>query len=347
VAEPSNQVIDAPAPAPASPARPSASTPPLGSGFRTPLVDRIAERLIKALATVAILAIALIFLFVVKEAVPLFFEPEAQEELSGLASLFVPRQWAGHDEAIFMWQPVGDVGKFNIVPLFVGTLKITALGMLFATPAAVLAAVFVSMYAGARWREILKPIIELLASVPSVVIGFFALMILASLTQDLFGFTYRLNAFVAGLGLAIAIAPVIFTVSEDALSSVPKDLEAAALALGARKYQVVLRVALPAAIPGIAAAMILGFGRAIGETMVVLMASGNAAVMEVFDPSTSARTVTATIASELGEVGHGDPHWRVLFLLGSLLFVVTFVLNRGAVVIVDRLHRKLTAGGRP
>jgi phosphate transport system permease protein len=331
--------------APARKSRPSVT--PLGTGLRTPRSHRIAEGAIRAIAFLSILAIVSIFVVIAKEALPLFFEPEAQEELSGLASLFVPRQWAGHDEAIFMWQPVGDVGKFNIVPLFVGTLKITALGMLFATPAAVLAAVFVSMYAGARWREILKPIIELLASVPSVVIGFFALMILASLTQDLFGFTYRLNAFVAGLGLAIAIAPVIFTVSEDALSSVPKDLEAAALALGARKYQVVLRVALPAAIPGIAAAMILGFGRAIGETMVVLMASGNAAVMEVFDPSTSARTVTATIASELGEVGHGDPHWRVLFLLGSLLFVVTFVLNRGAVVIVDRLHRKLTAGGRP
>jgi len=105
-------------------------------------------------------------------------------------------------------------------------------------------------------------------------------------------------------------------------------------------------VVLPAALPGIAAAAILGFGRAIGETMVVLMASGNAAVMEVLDPTTSARTVTATIASELGEVGQGDPHWRVLFLLGTMLFVVTFVLNRIAVVVVERLHRRLTAASK-
>jgi phosphate transport system permease protein len=105
----------------------------------------------------------------------------------------------------------------------------------------------------------------------------------------------------------------------------------------------VLRVVLPAALPGIAAGVILGFGRAIGETMVVLMASGNAAVMQVLDPTTSARTVTATIASELGEVAQGDAHWRVLFLLGALLFLVTFVLNRLAVTVVDRLHRRLTA----
>jgi phosphate transport system permease protein len=140
---------------------------------------------------------------------------------------------------------------------------------------------------------------------------------------------------------------VIFTVSEDALNAVPRDLEAAALALGARKHQVVLRVVLPAALPGIAAAAILGFGRAIGETMVVLMASGNAAVVEMFDCTTSARTVTATIASELGEVTPGDPHWRVLFLLGAMLFVITFVLNRIAVAVVTRLHRRLTGSAQP
>lgn len=336
--QPSEHVIAAPGPA----ARRSVAPRPR---YRAPLVDRAAEIAIKGLATIAVLAIALIFLFIAKEAIPLFFEPEAQAELGGLSALFSPRQWRGYDEAVFVWQPVGDVGKFNVVPLLVGTLKITVLGMLIALPLAVGAAVFVSQYAGKRWKEILKPTIELLASVPSVVLGFFALIVLASLVQDLFGFRYRLNAFVAAIGLAIAIAPVIFTVAEDALSAVPRDLEAAALALGARKHQVVLRIVLPAALPGIAAAGILGFGRAIGETMVVLMASGNAAVVELFDPASSARTITATIASELGEVGQGDPHWRVLFLLGSMLFVITFVLNRLAVNVVERLTRRLTASG--
>ncbi|AKF11188.1 phosphate ABC transporter permease subunit PstC [Sandaracinus amylolyticus] len=320
--------------------------PPLGRGYRAPLMDRIAERVILVLATVAVLAIALIFIFVAKEAIPIFFEPEAQEEISGLLSLFVPHQWPGYEEAVYVWQPVGGTPKYNIVPLFVGTLKITFVGMVFAVPLAVLAAVFVSQYVSPRWRDVLKPAIELLASVPSVVLGFFALMLLATFVQDAFALTYRLNAIVAGIALGLAIAPVVFTVAEDAITSVPKHYEAAALALGARKHQVVLRVVLPAALPGIAAAIILGFGRAIGETMVVLMASGNAAVMEIFDPTTSARTVTATIASELGEVAQGDAHWRVLFLLGAMLFVVTFVLNRFAVVVVERLHKRLTAGGQ-
>lgn len=314
--------------------------------YRAPLGDRVAEVVIKVLASVAVVSILLIFVFIAKEAAPIFWELSSQEEIGGLGTLFSPRQWSGYDEAVFIWQPVGEIGKFNVVPLFVGTLKVTLVAMLVAVPIAVLAAVYVSQYAGRRGKEILKPAIELLASVPSVVLGFFALMILATLAQDLFGWTYRLNAFVAAIGLAIAIAPVIFTVSEDALAAVPRDLQTAALALGARKYQVVLRVVLPAALPGIAAASILGFGRAIGETMVVLMASGNAAVMEVFDPTSSARTVTATIASELGEVTQGDPHWRVLFLLGSMLFVVTFVLNRVAAIVVDRLQRRLSASGR-
>src|SRR5690606_18462486 len=136
--------------------------------------------------------------------------------------------------------------------------------------------------------------------------------------------------------------PVIFTISEDALQAVPRSLSDAALALGARKYQIALRVVVPAALPGIAAGVVLGFGRAIGETMIVLMASGNAAVVDAFDFGSSARTVTATIAAELGEVAQGDPHWRVLFFLGVLLFAVTFVLNLVGAIIVRRLQRKLT-----
>jgi phosphate transport system permease protein len=317
---------------------------PLGTGYRAPWSDRIAEAVIRGLALVSVLSIALIFVFIAKEAIPLFFEPEAQQEFGGLGALFSPRAWPGYDASVFIWQPVGGTPKMNLVPLFVGTLKITALGMLISIPLAVLAAIFVSQYATRRAREVLKPALELMASIPSVVLGFFALMVLASLMQDTLGLPSRLNAFVAAVGLAIAITPVVFTVSEDALSSVPRELAAAALALGARKHQVVLRIVLPAALPGIAAGAILGFGRAIGETMIVLMASGNAAVVELFDPTSSARTVTATVASELGEVTPGDAHWRVLFLLGSLLFVVTFALNRLAVWVVEALQRRWTAG---
>ena len=326
-----------------------ASRPPrpkLGTGFRAPLADRIAELVIRVLAFAAVAAIVLIFVFIAKEALPLFWEPDAQDEIGGLSALIVPRVWPGHTDAAYLWQPVGDVPKLNVVPLFLGTLRITVLAMLIAVPLAILAAIYVSQYAPPRLREILKPAIELLASIPSVVLGFFSLIVVATIVQDIFGLTYRLNALVAAIGLSLAVIPLVFTITEDALRAVPKELEAAALALGARKHQVVTRVIVPAALPGIAAAVILGLGRAIGETMVVLMASGNAAVMDVFSPGASGRTVTATIASELGEVTQGDAHWRVLFLLGAVLFLVTFVLNRIGTIIVDRLHQHLTAGRR-
>ena len=132
----------------------------------------------------------------------------------------------------------------------------------------------------------------------------------------------------------------VFTVAEDAMSNVPRALRAASDALGASRWQTASRLVLPAASPGIFAAVMLGFGRAIGETMIVLMASGNAAVVELFDPTTSVRTVTATIAAELGEVAQGDAHWRVLFLLGTLLFVVTFVVNSAAELVRQRLRQR-------
>lgn len=327
-------------------AAPRPSRPKLGTGFKTPLVDRIAEATIRVFAFTAIAAIVLIFVFIAKEAVPLFWEPEAQAHFGGLGALVMPRVWPGHHDSELLWQPVGEIAKMNVVPLFLGTLRVTTMSMVIAVPLAVLSAIYVSQYAPRRTRELLKPAIELLASIPSVVLGFFSLIVVASVVQDLFGLTYRLNALVAAIGLAMAVVPLVFTISEDALRAVPRELEAAALALGARKHQVVLRVVLPAALPGIAAAVILGLGRAVGETMVVLMASGNAAVMDVLSPGASARTVTATIASELGEVTQGDAHWRVLFLLGSVLFLVTFVLNRAGAIVVDRLHQRLTASRR-
>jgi phosphate transport system permease protein len=321
-----------------------AERPPLGQSFRPPLGERLAEQLIYVLAMTAVAAIALIFVFIGREALPLFWEADARME-APLGSLFFPKEWRGYDEPVYIWQPIGGTAKYNFVPLLVGTLKVTVLSMLLSVPIGVGCALFMATYAPRRLREVVKPMIELLAGVPSVVLGFFALIIIASWAQDTFGFTFRLNASVAAAGLSLAVIPVIFTISEDALQAVPRELREASLALGARQWQTSLRVILPAALPGIAAAIILGFGRAIGETMVVLMASGNAAVMEVFDPTTSVRTVTATIAAELGEVPRGVPHWRVLFLLGVLLFLVTFVLNVVGSIAVARLQRKLSAAG--
>ena len=263
------------------------------------------------------------------------------EEIGGLWALIMPSTWGDqYPEPRYIWQPP----KFNIVPLFVGTLKVTAVSMAISIPMGIGSAIFVSQYAAPWLREIIKPALELLASIPSVVLGFFAAMVLSIWLQSALGLPTPKNALVAALAMSLAVVPLIFTISEDALRAVPRHYNEAALALGARKWQVTLTVILPAAMPGITAAVILGFGRAIGETMIVVMASGSAPVLELFDPTTSARTVTATIAAELGEVPEGTAHWRVLFLLGSLLFALTFVINRLGAWLVRRLQRRLTIG---
>lgn len=254
--------------------------------------------------------------------------------------LLFPHQWTGYDKPEYIWQPVSQIHKYNLVPLFIGSLKATLVALMFAVPFSLGAAIYVSQLAAPRTRELLKPIIEMLAGIPSVVLGFFALIVMASVLQDFFGYQSLLNALVAGLALGIAIIPVVFSIAEDALTSVPRSYTQAALALGASKWQAAWQVVLPAAIPGVFAAVVLGFGRAIGETMIVLMASGNASILS-WDPLDSVRTVTATIAAELAETVFGGHHYRMLFLLGILLFAVTFVANLVADVVIHRLKKRL------
>jgi phosphate transport system permease protein len=253
--------------------------------------------------------------------------------------MFLPQVYRQGRPAGFTWQPVGSVPKYSMIPLFVGTLKVTSVAMAVAAPIGVAAAVFTSEIAPRRLREVLKPTIELLAGIPSVVLGFFALMVMASALQSAFGFSFRLNAIVAGLALALTIVPVVFTVSEDALAAVPRSYREASLALGATRWETALRVVLPAAAPGVLAALVLGLGRAIGETMIVLMASGNAAITS-WSFGDSVRTLPATIAAEMGEVVFGGAHYSVLFFLGVELFLFTFVLNTIAASFVRRLVRR-------
>lgn len=224
------------------------------------------------------------------------------------------------------WMPVSDRPRYGLIPLFVGTLKITLIAMLFAAPIAILAALFSAAFAPYWLREFIKPAIELLAGFPSVVIGFFALMVMASFFQGLFGYEGRLNAFVGGVAMALAAIPIIFTITEDALTSVPKTYTEASMALGASKWQTALFVILPAATPGIFAAVLLGIGRVFGETMIALMATGNAAMISV-NPFESIRTLAATIGAEMAEVVYGETHYSVLFLIGALLFIFNFSLN--------------------
>ena len=224
------------------------------------------------------------------------------------------------------WVPVSDNPRFGLLGLLIGTLKVTIIAMLIAGPLAVLAALFTSCFASKRTKEIIKPIIEMLAAFPSVVIGFFALMVLASFFQNVFGYDSRLNAFVGGVAMALAAIPIIYTISEDALSSIPKTYTEASLALGASKWQTAFFVVLPAATPGIFAALLLGVGRVFGETMIALMATGNAALVSA-NPFESVRTFAATIGAEMAETVFGETHYSVLFFIGSLLFIFSFALN--------------------
>ena len=298
-------------------------------------VEKTAETAIKLSAFTAILGLFLIFVFIGKEALPVFTSKTVQME-AGPSMLFLAHGGARP----FSWQPIGDVPKYSLWPLFVGTLKVTIVAMLFALPLALGAALFTSEFAPDWLKEIVKPVIELLSGIPSVVLGFFALMIMADYVQKLLGVPYRLNAINAGIALGLAVIPIVFTMADDALTAVPKSFREASIAMGASAWQTASRVVFPAALPGILAACILGFGRAIGETMIVLMSSGNAAILSwAFDKPV--RSLSATVAAELGEVVVGSPHFHVLFFIGTALFIFTFGINLFAGWVVAKLQRKV------
>jgi phosphate transport system permease protein len=331
----------------AGPRKASTATPPPKAYPRMPklvsrppsLFERIAEKVMHVLAFSAVAAMILILVFIAKEAWPLLTSSAIHKEVT-LAKMWLAQQWPGYDGPEHIWQPVSEVPKYAVWPLVVGTIKVTLVSMLVAVPLAVGAAVFISQFASRRLREIAKPAIEFLAGIPSVVLGFFALIVMASWMQSLFDFDSRLNAVVAGIALSFAVIPVIFTVCEEALGAVPRSYVEASVALGAARWQTVTKVVLPAAAPGIAASIALGLGRAFGETMIVLMASGNAAIISA-NPAESVRTLSATIAAELAEVVFGGPHYTVLFALAVLLFFVTFGINFLGDRTITRMKRRM------
>lgn len=303
-------------------------------------MDLAVRAVIYLAALVAISLILLIFVFVGRQALPVLTSPAVHEEVT-LGELFLPQEYGTPDVPLrYVWQPVSVDPKYSLMPLFLGTLKVTLVAMLFATPLAILAAIYTTEFAPPWLRETIKPVVEMLAGIPSVVLGFFALIVLATWMQERFGFDYRLNAITAGVALALAVLPILYTISEDALTAVPRSYRQAAMALGASPWQTAWTVVLPSALPGVFAGVVLGFGRAIGETMIVLMASGNAAITS-WEFAEPVRTLSATIAAELAEVVFGSPHYHVLFFIGLLLFAITFVLNWTGTMLVDRLSRRL------
>ena len=229
--------------------------------------------------------------------------------------------------------------RYGVLAMIPGTLAVTAFAMLLAVPFGLGAAIYVSEFCSPKLRETLKIVIELLAAIPSVVWGFIGLTVMNNLIITVFDAPVGLNVLNAGLLLALMSVPIIVSIGEDALKAVPDSYREAGLALGATRWQLIYRVLLPAAKNGLLAAALLGVGRAVGETMAVLMATGHAVQipLSVLEP---VRTLTANIASEMGEVSKGSEHYRVLFLIGVLLFCITFAVNLTADFIVRGIRRK-------
>ena len=297
--------------------------------------ERIIEAFLKLNGFVAIAAIALIFLFLFKEGVQVF-ETLSPDRLIQTTEL----DFDDNPVTVRMWQPVGANPKYSIVPLILGSFLVALPATILATILGVACGIYLAEVAGRRTREWVKPAIELLAGVPSVVIGFFCLATLATLVQDAFGTTFRLNAIVGALGVSFVIIPVIATMTDDALRAVPDFLREGSHALGANRWETIRRVVVPAGSSGLIASILLGMGRSLGETMIVLMATGNAAQVTL-NPFESVRTMTATIAAELGAVPQGGEQYRALFLVGSILFTITFVINLAAEIAVSRMRRRL------
>lgn len=286
------------------------------------LTELVIESLIRTAGYSAILFVGLILFFLLREGLPALGEVE-------LPIFFQPR-----------WYPIE--GLYGLLPLIGGSILVTLGAALIAVPFGIATAIFMAEIAPRWLREFLKPFIEILGGLPSVVLGFMGMLALAPLVRETLDIPTGLSAITGSVLLAGMALPTLVSVAEDALDSVPKSYRDAALALGATKWQTIWRVTVPAARSGVLTAIMLGIGRAIGETMTVMMVTGNAARIPeglgaLFLP---VRTMTATIAAEMGEVANGSTHYHVLFTIGIVLFLISFLVNLTASAVVFRQKRR-------
>ncbi len=288
----------------------------------TQAAEIVISAVIKAMGYSAIVFVIMIFYYLMSEGIAAVSEVP-------LRVLFSAR-----------WYPIE--GYYGILPLIGGSLLVTVGATLFSVPIGLATAIYIAEIAP-RWvREILKPVIEILAGLPSVVLGFIGIIVLAPQLRILLDLPTGLTALAGSILLGLIAIPTIVSVSEDALDGVPKSYRDAALAIGATKWQAIWRVTLPAARSGVLTAIMLGIGRSIGETMTVMMVTGNAPVMvrglrSLFMPT---RTMTATIAAEMGEVAQGSTHYHVLFLIGLILFLISLIVNITASAMVFRVKKR-------
>lgn len=280
-----------------------------GGGARRRRAEKTIRFSFLAIGSASIVMLSLIMVFLFMEGIPIFSRVSVSDFVFGR-----------------LWYPTTDPGRFGIFPLIVASLSVTAVASLISVPLGVMTAVYLSEIASPRLREVVKPVVELLAALPSVVIGFFGMVIVAPFLQDTLNLAVGLNLFNAALMLAFMSVPTICSISEDAVFSVPKELKEASLALGATHWETIWRVVVPASISGISTAVILGMSRAIGETMVVLMVAGGAAMIptSIFDP---VRPMPASIAAEMAEAPFRGDHYYALFATGIVLFLFTLIFN--------------------
>lgn len=281
----------------------------------------LVESLIKLSGVVSVLFVALIFFFLLKEGLGLFSTHKLHEFLSGTR-----------------WYPISEPPAFGILPLILGSVLVTLGAAALAVPLGVAAALYIAEVAPSSIKEMLKSGVEILAAIPSVVLGFIGMVTIVPWLKTFFHLPTGLTALSGAVVLAFMAMPTIVSIAEDALHSVPKSYKEGAYALGATHWQAIHRVVLPAAAPGIVAAVMLGIGRVIGETMAVMMITGNAASMPrgLLAP---VRTLTATIAAEMGETVQGSDHYFALFAIGIVLFVITFLINFTADMFLHRESR--------
>ena len=309
------------------------TAPPYRAGVRLPARrERVFELLWLCCALIAVVAVVFILAFLVVDSLPAFRE-------TGIIQFVIGSTW----------DPTFDPPSYGILPLVAGTLLVTLGAMAFSVPLSIGAAIYLAELAPARVQAFVRPAIELLAGIPSVVYGFFGLVVLVEWLRVTLSVPSGESVLAGSILLGIMSLPTILSVSEDAIASVGRDLREGSLALGATRWQTIGQVVIPAALPGISAAVILGMGRAIGETMAVLMVTGNAAVIPepLLNVLSPVRTLTGTLGIEMGEVAIGSPHYHALFAVATVLLVVTLAINLGASRILERLNAAGSGRGAP
>ena len=289
--------------------------------MRKKIIEFVINRLIFLSGITVIIFVSLIFVLLLIEGVSFFRIVSLKDFVLGIH-----------------WYPISDPPQFGILPLILGSLFVTVGATLISIPIGISSALFISEVAPGWARDILKSGIELLAAVPSVVIGFVGMVTLVPYVKTVFNLPTGLTALSGSIMLAFMAMPTIVSIAEDAITAVPWQYREGALALGATRWQTMYRIVIPAAYPGIIAAIMLGIGRVIGETMCVMMITGNSAALPhtFFQP---VRTMTATIAAEMGEAVHGSDHYHALFAIGLVLFIITFFINFIADVFLHRVKR--------